>query len=176
MTKHYLYNLADYLAKDHYLEEVTLEKLAEDWFTTSVDVQHDPGDILAQDRLNDLVSEFHLRCNTAPQYYYRTRRGTPQYLRSVDDAREVLRKEHPKVYAAAQERQSVYASKLRSARNYADAQQETWQSFHQVSQRVVDQTAETLRRKQLSSPSIVPSDDPDDSDCSPTSPSDVREA
>jgi hypothetical protein len=175
MTKDYLYNLADYIAKDRYLKEVKLEKLAEDWFINLVDVEHDPGDILARDRLNDLVSEFHLRCSTPPQYYYRTRRGTPQYLRSVDDAREVLRKGHPEVYAAAQEKQSVYASKLRSARNNVEAQ-ETWQPFHQVLQRVEDQAAGSLRRNRISSPSIVPSDHQDDCDCPPTSPSDEREA
>jgi hypothetical protein len=176
MTKDYLYNLTDYIANGRHLEEVSLEQLAEDWFTTLIDLEDDPGDILAQVSLNNLVSEFNLRCSTWPQYLRATRRGTPQYLRSVDDAREVLRKEHPEVYAAAQKKQSVYASKLRSARNDAEAQPETWQPLHQVSQRVVDQAAETLRRNQLSSPSIVPSDVPGDCDCPPISPSDERKA
>jgi hypothetical protein len=166
MIKDYFYNLADYVARDRYLKDVTLEKLAEYWFTTLVDVEEDWGDLLARARLNDLVSEFHFRCRTPPPYdLYRTDRGTPQYLRTVDDAREVLRKEHPEVYAAAQEKQSVYAS-LR----------ETWQWLPHVSQRVVDQAAESLRRNRISSPSIVPSDDPDDCGCPTTSPPDEREA
>jgi hypothetical protein len=169
------YNLAEYVAKGRYLKEVSLEKLAEDWFTTLVDVADDPGDMLAQARLNDLVSEFHLRCGT-PLPYYRIGRGAPQYLREVDEARELLRKDHPEVYAAAQQKQNVYASKLRSARNVAGAQQgylpprETWRSLHDISQKVLHQAAEALTRSRISSPSIVPSDSPDDCDCPATPP------
>jgi hypothetical protein len=175
MTEYYL--LSEYVVKGRHLNEVPLEKLAEKWLTTLVDVADDPGDMLAQARLNDLVSEFDLRCSTSPPYY-RIGRGT--YIRTVDDALEALRKEHPEVYAAAQHKQRIYASKLRLARDDADAQQghppprETWQPLHQVSQRVVEQ-AEARRRNRISSPSIVPSDDPDDCYCHPTSPPDDRE-
>jgi hypothetical protein len=168
------YIVTEYVANGRHLKEVSLEKLAEDWLTTLVDVADDPGDLLARARLNDLVSEFDLRCKTPPPY----RRIGHQYIRAVDDAIEVLRKEHPETYAAAQQQRDIYADKMRVARNdafRAEAQQETWRSLGEVAQRIVNQAAEALRRNQLSSPSIVPSEcNPDDRDCLPTSPTDER--
>ncbi len=56
------------------------------------------------------------------------------------------------------------------------AADETWCSLGDAAQRVVNRLAEVLRRNQLSSPSIIPSDNPDDCDCPPASSSDEREA
>jgi hypothetical protein len=56
------------------------------------------------------------------------------------------------------------------------AAEETWGSLGDATQRIVNQLAEVLRRNQPPSPSIVPSDDPDNRDCPSTSPPHERGA
>jgi hypothetical protein len=142
------YIVTENVANGRHLKEVSLEKLAEDWLTTLVDVADDPGDLLARARLNDLVSEFDLRCKTPPPY----RRTGHQYIRAVDDAIEVLRKEHPETYAAAQQKRNAYASKLRPARHdgynveHHRMPQETWRSLGEVAQGLVDKADSLTRR------------------------------
>jgi hypothetical protein len=69
-----------------------------------------------------------------------------------------------------------YSNNLKAREPRHRAGDDSWCSLGDPVQRIVKRLEETLRRKQLSSPSIVPSGDPDDCDCSPTSPPDEREA
>jgi hypothetical protein len=163
MSNEYFDNVHKYVTDGRRLQGVSPERLREDWVAIFIDVAANPKNQLARDRLHEIESELHLLSRTPP--YYHVAQVAPQHVGAVYVALEKLRKEYPEAYAAALTQWKVYAPKSR-----------TWRSMHEASQKVVTKVAEAPDLNEFSSPSIIPSDDPDYCNCSPTSPPDEREA
>jgi hypothetical protein len=161
MSDKYFDNLAKYVRNGRRLQRVSIETLRKDFASTFIHAETDPKDPSARGRLNDLVSEFHLRTETAP--YYRVAWTAPDLISAVDDALDKLRREYPEAYVAALTQWKVHAPKSL-----------TWRSMHEDSQRVLTKVVEAPHLNEFSSPSIIPSNDPDYCNCSPTLP-DERE-